>query len=304
MINKIGYACINETLKRDKITTNRGCIKRTFQQKGVSYVGDLALQNLKDLLEVLRWNAQNDIRLFRISSDIIPWHSEYDIEELPQFKDIESVASAIGRYAADNDIRLTTHPSHFNILASPRESVVQGTIRDLECHGELFDLLGLPRTRQSKINIHVGGVYGDKDAALGRFIQNYQRLPESVKTRLTVENDDKASMYNVGDLLRLYDAVGTPVVFDYHHYIFNDGGMSEEDSLKLAALTWDVTPVVHYSESKRLWEGDVKIKPQAHSDLISKLPETYGVDVDVMVEAKSKESAVLPFLRERSAVAL
>ena len=306
MINKIGYACINTELRAQGITTNRGCIKRTFLEKGTSYVGELALQNFTDLLEILRWNVANDIRFFRISSDILPWHSEYNIEFLPQFNDIESIAASIGEYVSENDIRLTTHPSHFNVLPSPREDVVQRTIRDLTCHGELFDLLGLSRTRQSKINIHVGGVYGDKDAALGRFIKNYERLPESVKTRLTVENDDKASMYHVGDLLRLYDEVGTPIVFDVHHFIFNDGGMSEEESLKLAALTWgDVTPVVHYSESKRLHEYDNTIKAQAHSDLISKLPETYGIEVDLMVEAKSKEQAILPFIRERNnAVAL
>ena len=169
----------------------------------------------------------------------------------------------------------------------------------MECHGELFDLLDLPRTRYSKINIHVGGAYGDKEATLTRFIQNYQRLPESVKTRLTVENDDKASMYNVGDLLRLYDSCGIPIVFDYHHYLFNTGDIDECDSVRIASLTWgDVVPVVHYSESKRLHESDTSIKPQAHSNLISRLPDSYGVDMDVMVEAKSKEQAILPYMAD------
>jgi UV DNA damage endonuclease len=304
-IQKIGYACINTELRAQGIQTNRGCIKRTFLEKGTSYVGELALQNFTDLLEILRWNVANDIRFFRVSSDILPWHSEYNIEDLPQFNDIESIAASIGVYVNENDIRLTTHPGPYNVLPSPREDVVNRTIRDLTCHGELFDLLGLSRTRYNKINIHCNGVYGDKRTALDRFVKNYKRLPESVKSRLTIENDDKASMYNVGDLLRLYDEVGTPIVFDYHHYLFNTGDINEEDSLKLAAMTWgDVTPVVHYSESKRLHEYDNKIKPQAHSNLISKLPETYGIDVDVMVEAKSKEQAIMPFIKERNALAL
>ena len=299
MIRKIGYACINESLKSLKITTNRGCIKRTFEDKGLVHVGNLALQNLTDLLKILEWNEANGIKLFRISSDIIPWHTEYSITDLPQFQDIEHIANRIKQYVSDNGIRLTTHPGPFNVLPSPREDVVKRTIRDLECHGELFDLLGQSRTRYNKINIHVGGSYGDKDAALERFISNYSRLPESVKSRLTVENDDRSSLFAVGDLLRLYDAVGTPIVFDYHHYLFNTGEMSEGDSLRLATMTWgDIRPVAHNSESKRLHEQNTDIRPQAHSDYISTLPHTYGFTFDLMVEAKKKELAVIPYVNK------
>ena len=297
MINRIGYACINETLKSQGITTNRGCIKRTFMEKGLSYVGDLAVKNLQDLKTVLEWNVANGIYFFRMSSDIIPWHSEYDITKLPQFRDILAITVDLSDFIQWHDIRVTSHPGPFNVLVSPREDVVQRTIRDLECHGILFDLLNLPRTHYAKINIHANGVYGDKDSALSRFIGNFKKLPESVKSRLTIENDDKASMYSVPDLLRLHDAVGTPIVFDYHHYKFNTGDLTEEDALRLASLTWGgVVPVVHYSESKRLHENDVKIKPQAHSDYISTLPETYDIDVDLMVEAKAKEKAIIQFI--------
>ena len=110
MIKNIGYACINTELKKRGITTNRGCIKRTFQSKGLRYVGELALQNIHDLSTILQWNAEQGIRLFRVSSDIIPWHSEYSIEQLPQFKEIEAISKHVGTFAREHGIRITTHP--------------------------------------------------------------------------------------------------------------------------------------------------------------------------------------------------
>ena len=137
-----------------------------------------------------------------------------------------------------------------------------------------------------------------KESALDRFCTNFERLSDSVKSRLTVENDDKASMYSVKDLMYIHKRIGIPIVFDYHHHQFCTGGLSEQEALELAITTWpkDITPVVHYSESKALHEEDTKIKPQAHSDYIKKLPNLYGNNVDVMVEAKAKELSILPFI--------
>jgi len=134
---------------------------------------------------------------------------------------------------------------------------------------------------------------------MDRFCANFEKLSESVRKRLTVENDDKASMYSVADLMYIHTKIGIPIVFDYHHHQFCTGGLSERQALLLAASTWrksGVTPVVHYSESKALHESDVKIKPQAHSDYITALPDTHRMSVDIMVEAKAKELAILPFL--------
>jgi UV DNA damage endonuclease len=141
-------------------------------------------------------------------------------------------------------------------------------------------------------------VYGDKKSAMDRFIQNFKKLSPSVRKRLTLENDDKASMYSVKDLMYIHERTGIPIVFDYHHHQFCTGGLTEEEALKLAATTWPegITPEVHYSESKALHENNPKEKPQAHSTYINQLPNTYGMDVDIMVEAKGKELAILPFL--------
>ena len=301
---ELGYACINMTLSENtpKITTNRSMIKKTFQAKGLEYAGELGLKNAKDLLHILKWNKENGITFFRLSSDFFPWASNYKFEELPQFNSIKAELEISGKFAIDNGIRITSHPGPFNVLVSPREHVVENTITDLEIHGRVFDLMGLSQTPYNKLNIHCNGVYGDKISAMDRFCKNFKRLSPSVQSRLTVENDDKASMYSVKDLMYIHERIGIPIVFDYHHHKFNTGGLSEEEALKLAMSTWPdgIKPAVHYSESKALHEENDKIKPQAHSDYINALPNLYGMDVAVMVEAKAKELAILPFIKKVS----
>ena len=300
----LGYACINMTLsaQKPKITTNRSMVKKTFNDRGLEYAGELGLKNARDLFHILKWNKENGIKLFRLSSEFFPWASEYNLDELPQYNRIKTILNGCGNYAKQNGIRITSHPGPFNVLVSPRENVVENTITDLELHGKVFDLLGLEHSPYNKINIHCNGVYGDKKSAMDRFCENFKRLSPSVQSRLTVENDDKASMYSVKDLMYIHNKIGIPIVFDYHHHKFNTGGLTEEEALKLAVSTWpdDITPVVHYSESKALHEENEKLKPQAHSDYINNIPDTYGLDVDIMVEAKAKELAILPFINRVS----
>ncbi|MAQ47672.1 MAG: UV damage repair endonuclease UvsE [Flavobacteriales bacterium] len=296
----LGYACINLTLSNNtpKITTNRSMVKKTFLNKGLDYASELGLANCKDLIKILKWNINNKIKFFRLSSEFFPWASEYNLQDLKDYNQIKSVLLEAGLLAKNNNLRLTAHPGPFNVLVSPRESVVKNTINDLSMHGEMFDLLGLERSPYNKINIHCNGVYGDKFLAMNRFCENYEKLPNSVQSRLTIENDDKSSMYSVKDLMYIHEKIGIPIVFDYHHHKFCDGGMSEKEALKLAVSTWpkQITPVVHYSESKSYHESNSLIKPQAHSDYINNIPKLYGIDVDIMVEAKAKELSILPFI--------
>jgi len=281
-----------------KITTNRTMVKKTFNAKGLDYVSELALLNARDIIKILEWNRLNGINFFRLSSSIVPWGDNIDLTQLKDYKEIKSELKKAGDFAKFHNIRITSHPGPFCVLTSPKESVVLATIADLELHGKIFDMMGLSKTPYNKINIHCNGVYGDKKSAMDRFIKNFKRLSKSVQNRLTVENDDKASMYSVKDLMYIHKAIKIPIVFDYHHHQFCTGDLSEEQALKLAATTWpkDITPVVHYSESKALHENDSKQKPQAHSDYINALPNTYELDVDIMVEAKAKELAILKFI--------
>jgi len=302
----LGYACINMELNArkgvDRVTTNRSMIKKTFQEKGLDYASELIIQNVVDLNEIIDWNEQNNIKFFRMSSAIFPWASEYynDWDSVPNIDFIKMWLENAGLKAKEYGHRITSHPGPFNVLVSPNENVVQNTITDLTIHGDIFDMMGLSRTPYNKLNIHCNGVYGDKQSALDRFCKNFERLPESVQTRLTVENDDKASMYSVKDLYEgIHKRIGIPIVFDYHHYKFNTGGQTEQEALELAMSTWpdDIVPVVHYSESRSEEQLDESIRPQAHSDSIKELPNIYGNEVDIMVEAKHKELAIKGFIK-------
>ena len=183
-----GYACINQGFnlrpKSQRITTNRTMIKRTFQERGIEYASELALQNLRDLRKILEWNLANDIYFFRISGDIIPWASEYNLHDMPNYGAIHAAALSAGNFARKHNMRLTSHPGPFNKLASPKERVFQLTKTDLTVHADLFDLIGLPRTPYAKLNIHVGAAYGDKPFALDNFCRNFERLPENVRARV------------------------------------------------------------------------------------------------------------------------
>ena len=305
MVNKIGYACISMQLSyptkygnkprgTQPITTNRSMIRRTFDEKGVDYASELCLQNVKDLHQLIQWNIVNGYDFYRLSSDMAPWKTEYEWDDLKDIDEIKKWVHSAGTMAKTHGVRLTAHPGPFNVLVSPNEQVVENTIKDLTIHGDEFDMMGLSRTPYNKLNIHCNGVYGDKLSAMDRFCKNFERLPESVQTRLTVENDDKASMYSVKDLMYIHERIGIPIVFDYHHHKFCTGDLSEREALELAISTWpdDIVPVVHYSESRSKEQLDESIRPQAHSDYVIDYIDTYGHNVDIMVEAKHKELAV------------
>ena len=296
---KLGYACINMTLqKAGGITTNRSMRQKTFNEKGLNYVSELALQNCRDLVTIIKWNEEMGIKLFRMSSELFPWMTYYDFEDLPDYGKIKNVLKGIGTLAEKYGHRLTFHPSHFNALGSPNPVVIDKTINELNKHSQIMDIIGLSTTPYNKINIHIAGAYGDKQATLNRWIDNYYKLDYNTQRRLTVENDDKENMYSVKELYEgIYKKCGVPIVFDFYHHKFCTGGLTEQEALELALSTWpkDITPCTHYSESRRKEHLDESIKAQAHSDLIYNKIPTYGNEFDCVVEAKHKELAVINY---------
>ncbi|WP_128546221.1 UV DNA damage repair endonuclease UvsE [Larkinella soli] len=290
----LGYACINLTLHEVGITTNRGMIKRTFQEKGIQYASQLALQNVRDLLQVVDWNLENGVRLFRISSEVFPWWSEYRFESLPDFFEIRSLLEEIGK----KPIRLTVHPGPFNKMAG-EGATLTNTIIDLEQHSGLFDLMGLTPSHWNKINIHVGGAYGDKNETLRRFARNFPLLSENLRKRLTVENDDKSGLYTIAELFPLHEMTGIPLVFDYFHHSLYPGFQTEREAFEMAFSTWDLRPVFHYSDSRRENE-DPSARKEAHSDWVYGRVRTYGREVDIMLETKMKELSLRRYLSPAS----
>ena len=291
----LGYACINMGLsslpKSERVMTNRTMIRKTFVAKGLDYVSELALKNVQDLCRIIRWNEENHIKFFRMSSDILPWYSEYELEQLPDFREIAAGLAEAGTLAKTYGQRITTHPGPFNKLTSPKPHVVANTIVDLENHGKIFDLMDLDKSPYAKINIHVGAHYNNKPMAIDNFCRNFERLSDSVQARLTVENDDKPSLYSTKELYdEIYKRIGTPIVFDYHHHKFCTGEQDEEEALLTACTTWgDIRPVVHYSQSRSVEHNDPKIRDNAHSDSYWTPINLYNLDLDVMLECKHKE---------------
>lgn len=294
-----GYCCINLELGKQKVTTNRSMVKRTFEAKGIEYASELALQNVRDLARIISWNHQHGVKLYRMSSDIFPWMSEYELKDLPDYERISNILKGAGKIAKTTGQRITFHPGHFCVIASTNQDVVTKSIKDLNQHGEIMDLMDLPRTPYAAINIHVNTTQGGKDVAIERFAANFQLLDESVRTRLVVENDDKQSQYTVEDLAELHGMIGTPVTFDYHHHWCHPGSLTQEEALKLAATTWpsDVKQLCHYSSAKCVYE-DESVMNRAHADYIYDHINDYGLALDIELEAKAKEQAWHRYMKQ------
>jgi len=294
-----GYCCINLTLGEEGIKIGRGMIKRTFEAKGIKYAGELAEDNVRDMVEIIKWNHKNGIKMYRMSSNLFPWMSEYEFEDLPNWTKIKNLLKGAGSLAMKYGQRITFHPGQFNILTSSREDVVLKTLKELRQHGEIMDAMGLPRTHEAPINIHAGGTYGEKSEAMKRFIKNFHRLDETVKSRLVLENDDKPAQYGVEDLYEIWKECGTPITFDYHHHRCYNDPMPEKEALELAAKTWPtgIRQLCHYSSAKKLHE-DASVIMRAHADYVYEPIEDYGMELDIEIEAKAKELAVQKYVKQ------
>jgi UV DNA damage endonuclease len=290
---KLGYACINMTLgySDQRVTTNRTMQRKTLETRGLSYVSELAIENIKDLIKIIIWNERNGIQFYRMSSDLFPWQSEYEFKDLPQIDELSRLLKRAGTLANSLGHRISFHPGPFIVLSSPNIDVVRRSLYEIEQHSSIIDMMGLPTNQYSKINIHLGGAYGDKKSAMSRWSENFFKLSENARSRLSIENDDKSSCYSVDDLMEVHENTGVPIVFDYHHHLCYDDATPEGVALHKAAKTWPkgILPVVHVSEPRD------DENPRAHHDYVVNEIRSYGVDFDIMFEAKKKELALLKY---------
>jgi len=295
MIRHLGYACKNMTINEsDEVLTDRTCRMNKFS---IARANELALKNSADLLKILQWNYQNSIQFFRIGSGIFPFidHSDlqYKISDLPDAIAIQTMLQTAGAFAKRTGMRLSCHPGPYTCLASPNPKTVEKSLLGLQMHSDLADLLGYGE--EFAINIHIGGVYENKLETAKRFAEQYAKLPVAIQQRLTIENDDKASMWSMSDLFELIvpRCPAIKLVLDIHHHRFCQRE-SLLEAARMAFSTWvgfSEIPKVHYSESRP------DSRPQAHSDYIKELiPNLPGsIQYDVMIEAKAKELAVLQY---------
>ena len=300
--NRFGYCCINLTLqKNEKIQTNRTMRKKTFEAKGLPYASELSYRNSHELARIVEWNAENGINVFRVTSTMFPWASEYRWVDLPDIEGIVKNMQKVGDIAKRSGQRLSFHPGPFNCLASPNDKIVQNCIKDLSIHGDQMDMMGMPRDYNAKINIHIGAAYGDRQQALDTWCRNFEKLPENVRSRLTVENDDRPNLYSTKMLYdSVYKRLGVPIVFDSHHFECGPQDTSYEEAFLMAYSSWPdgIRPMCHHSNSRKRYEDPSCRSVAAHSDYYYEKFNSCGKSVDVALECKAKELALFEYIKK------
>jgi UV DNA damage endonuclease len=252
--------------------------------------------NLAHLEKILKFNVENRLLFFRISSDLIPFAS-HPICKLNWIDHFKSEFKHLGEYIKANNIRISMHPDQFVILNSSNEKVTDNSINELKYHCNILDAMDLDQT--AKVQIHVGGVYEDKPRAIKKFIECYSTLSEAIKKRIAIENDDH--LFNLKDCLEIHQQTGIPIIFDnFHHECFNYSKESIIQAIKKASLTWKVKdglPMLDYSSQSK---GERKGKHATTLDplLFCKfIMETQRLDFDLMLEIKDKEKSALAALK-------
>ena len=282
---KIGYPCINHSIGKKTISTFR---LRSYSEAKVKQCIEY---NLNCLLEILHYNINHGLYFFRISSDIIPFAS-HPIFQF-QWKDCFSKRlNELGNLIKENGIRISMHPDQFVLLNSYIPSIINNSIKELDYQSGFLDELGLDCT--AKIQIHIGGVYENKEESIKRFIETYKTsLSNKIKSRLVIENDDYR--FDLFDCLRISKEIGIPVILDIFH---NDclGQIQVRDAIKFAAETWqnvDGILMIDYSHQEPNSRKG-KHSNTLNLDLFEKfISNTNGIDFDLMLEVKDKEKSAI-----------
>ena len=290
-----GLCCIfREAPIKFRRTTARYLSKRSPEQR-MNYISDICLHNANSLLEALKFCRLNGINAFRVNSQILPLKTHpqlgYAIEALPRFSEIIKAFKKCGTFCRRNDMRLSFHPDQFILLSSPNPEVTRRSIADLKYQAEVAKWINA-----DVINIHAGGVYGDKNEALQRLVRGIRSLPQSIRRRLTLENDDR--LYTPRDLLPICKKLKIPLVYDLHHHRCLPDGLSIKDATQQAMKTWNREPLFHISSPLQP-RGNGNSRNHHDYINIKDFPAFWlNLDITVEVEAKAKELAVLKLMRE------
>lgn len=281
---KIGYPCINRSIGCTPNTTFR---LASYSRKRLL---ETVQNNLDCLQKTLEWNKERGLYFFRIGSPLVPFAShpickvDWASHFSPQFK-------KIGDYIKRNNMRISMHPDQFTLINSLDTRIFERSIEELLYHCKVLDALGLDST--AKVQIHVGGVYGNKRKSMHRFVMRYKKLPATIKKRLVVENDHLS--YSLKDCLEINSKTGIPVVFDtYHHECLNNKEQIRS-AIQKARKTWkkkDGILLVDYSIGKKGKKGS----HAEHIDInrFKKfIQKTKGLNFDIMLEIKDKEKSAL-----------
>jgi UV DNA damage endonuclease len=298
MALRFGLCCI---FKREPIRFRHATAKALStlsRSQQLAKLSQICLANAESLLGAVQAVSRMGIGAFRVSSPIFPrfTHPEvgYGLEDLPEVETVRVLLARVNAYRESHNIRLSFHPDQFITISSPRAKVVDSSVRELEYQGLVAELIGA-----DVINVHGGGAFGDKLAALQRFRENFGRLSERVRRCLTLENDDR--LYTVKDLLPVCRDLGIPLVYDVHHHRCHPDGLAVEEATSLAVESWGKAgrdPYFHISSPAEGWETK---NPRRHADYVemSDFPTSWmNLTATIDVEARAKELAVMKLMRD------
>jgi UV DNA damage endonuclease len=281
---KFGLCCISlnlqeldEPVKFQTMTFKR--FSSLPRQEALSILGDRILNNMETTNKIIQYCGDNNY-VYRISSDLFPLitydEANIELEDLPNYDDIQDSFDSIAQTIATTNVRISCHPSEFNVLASLNSKAVDKTITELNFYSSFMDRIGCPADYRSPMNIHVHNKTGTYNEILNRFITNCDRLDSNCRNRLVLENDDKLGGWSVIELIhQIHDITAIPITFDYLHHACHPNGIDEERAINAC-----------YSESR---PGN---NPRAHADYANNIFNTYGLDFDIDFELKMKDKAI------------
>jgi UV DNA damage endonuclease len=295
---RFGYVAI--ALNLPKVTSSSLVTYRHYSSLSeidrINKLKKVTSSNLEDLKKILDYNIKNNIHFYRITSALVPLANHPDVKDWTYRKMFSPDFKIIGDIIKENNIRVDTHPDQYNVINSVKENVVENTKKNLMTHVDLFNDLGY---ELGKMVIHVGSGQGGKEKAIERFINNFREYPESIKSKIILENDDK--VFNIIDVLHICNELNIPMVLDVHHYKCNNDGEDLYDHIGDIFETWDkeeLPPKIHFSTPKES-EFDRKhsdyIEPNSLIEFVEKV-KFINKDFDIMIEAKKKDLALFKLM--------
>jgi len=297
MLVRLGYVAM--TLNLEKCSPSGTVTVKTFsklssEESKLHRLRKTTRQNLNNTLRILKYNKAYNIDVYRLTSKLIPLATHPVTEDWDYIGDFEDEYIKIGKFIKENDLRISAHPDHYTLINSHSDKVFDNSLKDLDYHVKLYEAMGIDDYKY-KLVMHIGGVYKDKESSIERFKHNFVKLPDRIRRRLILENDDKA--YTAKDVLGICKELNVPMVLDVHHHNCANNGENLEDMLNEIFETWKgeyFVPKIHFSSPKSQKEF------RSHADDINpnefynflKIAKKLDMDFDVMIEAKNKDNAL------------
>lgn len=298
MIFRLGYVAMTLSLENcspsGTVTYAVYSRLKDAQAKGIR-LDRVSKLNIENTLRILKYNRAMNIQVYRLTSKLIPLATHQELAGWEYQRQFASELRQLGEFVKQNDFRISAHPDHFTILNPVKQEVLLASVKDLDYHVRLYEAMGLEDYRY-KLVLHVGGLYGDKCSSIERFKFNFSKLPDRIRKRIIIENDDKC--FTAADVLQLCKDLGAPMVLDVHHHKCANNGERLSELLPEIYKTWDgepFPPKIHFSSPKSQKEF------RSHADYIDhagfmeflNTAKALDCDIDIMLEAKMKDRALL-----------